>query len=236
MKTNTIRDLATLLKRVAAALPNERMHFRDQVAAYGTAGLDAMEGWLGDPRLATFAVRTIGRIGDTDQRARAMSVLNTAMAADRDLGSDVQEILLRWGVQVTKAGATRRTGIGPSTPVVLDDGLRDALIDGARSERTLTYSQVGEPIGLTMRNPGHRTYLGKLLDAVSQHEALGGRPLLSSICVHKGDKVPGDGFLRLGEELRLVDPGEDAQMFARRQVTATFAYWRTHADPEVATA
>jgi hypothetical protein len=235
MTTRMTESLTTLLKRVALAPPSERMHHRQAVVSYGAAALPQLEPWLDDPGLATFAIQAIGRIGDVGSRPEALAMLTaTARNQPDDLRGDIDEIMLRWGVPV-KFGVAPRTGIGPKTPITLDMDLRSILIEGARGHRLLTYSEVGEPIGLTMKNPGHRGYLGKLLGAISEHEALGGRPLLSSIVVHKGDNWPGIGFLQLGQELRVAVPDEDGRTFAARQMSATFDYWQTHADPDMAT-
>jgi hypothetical protein len=76
-----------------------------------------------------------------------------------------------------------------------------------------------------MRNPNHRRVLGQHLGAISEQEALHGRPMLSAIVVHKGSKRLGSGFYQLGEELRLKSVGEDEDDFAEREMRLVFEYW-----------
>jgi hypothetical protein len=63
IETNEPASLAELLARAAAADGMTRIDFRDPIAAHGAEAIAALGPWLGDPRLAGFAVRAIERAG-----------------------------------------------------------------------------------------------------------------------------------------------------------------------------
>lgn len=56
-------DLEELLALARDADPAERIKFRDSIAAHGDVAVEAMIDWLGDPRLAAFAIRVLEKIG-----------------------------------------------------------------------------------------------------------------------------------------------------------------------------
>lgn len=232
-------SLDVLLQKVQGVPLNERMHHRNEVAAFGAAALDAVSPWLQDPRMAAFAIRVIGKIGDHDaDRAVALERLRACRPRlDPNHQSDVDEVLARWGERATPA-RIRPVSAGPKIdltgPAPFEPELRARLVAAAREHRLVSYSEAGEPLGLTMRNPSHRPYIGRLLKAISDHEIERGRPMLSSIVVKKGENWAGEGFLLLGQETGRVQPGEDARGYARREMDDTFAYWSTHEDPEPA--
>lgn len=125
-------------------------------------------------------------------------------------------------------GAPASSGTSVPSPE-FNDELYDFLVTAARNGRVVTYTDAGEIVGLTMRNPYHRKRLGQLLGAISEFEADHGRPMLSSIVVNKGSKsVTGAGFHQLGEELRLRAIGEDETSFVRKQQILTFSHWANH--------
>lgn len=78
------------------AEPSERIEFRDQIAAHGEDAIEAMTEWLGDPRLAAFAIRVLEVIGRDPERRS--SVADVLQAIDREelpahLGRDVDAAL-----------------------------------------------------------------------------------------------------------------------------------------------
>jgi hypothetical protein len=52
-------DLDDLLERARTAEPGDRILLRDAIVAHGELAIDAMTEWLGDARLAAFAVRVL---------------------------------------------------------------------------------------------------------------------------------------------------------------------------------
>jgi hypothetical protein len=89
-------ELDAALEAAAAADPGNRIEYRDAIAAFGGAAVEAMTEWLGDPRLAAFAIRVLERIGrDPKQRA---PVVDSLAAVDRQelpihLASDLDHAL-----------------------------------------------------------------------------------------------------------------------------------------------
>lgn len=71
--------LEELLRTASAAPPSERIQFRDDIAAFGSAAVPVLAPWLRDARLGTFAVRVLEEIGRRpDGRADAISALAEA--------------------------------------------------------------------------------------------------------------------------------------------------------------
>ena len=64
----------------AEAPPSIRIEYRDQIARYGSDGIDRVTPWLGDPALAAFAVRVIARAADFGAAERSRQVLQTSLA------------------------------------------------------------------------------------------------------------------------------------------------------------
>ena len=59
--THAPTGLDALLAQAQTAAPMDRIELRDPIAAYGELAIDAMTDWLGDPRLAAFAIRVLER-------------------------------------------------------------------------------------------------------------------------------------------------------------------------------
>jgi hypothetical protein len=140
---------------------------------------------------------------------------------------DVDEALASLGARrVTPVAAG-----GVPNPAELNEELYEYLRSAARRGQTITYTRAGEVVGLSMRSPYHRKLLGQLLGRISEEETLHGRPMLSSIVVHKDSRSMGQGFYQLGEELRRKSVGEDPSAFASRELLRTFEYWTKAARP-----
>lgn len=217
-------SLQELLEAARTAAPNDRINFRDRIAAHGAAAIAALEPWLGEKTLRAFAVRTVTKTGLSGHREAAVRALRAAdVSMDRSFRDDVDEGLAALGAR--RPAAPTPTGPPPPTDEVNDD-LYAYLLAAARSGRFVTYSDAAEMVGLTMRNPHHRRLIGQLLGRISTYEAEHGRPMLSSIVVNKDQRSKlGQGFYQLGEELRLKEIGQDPDAFARNQMRETFEHW-----------
>jgi len=82
--------------------------------------------------------------------------------------------------------------------------IRKKLIELARQKTPWSYSQLNEQLQLNLNfnNPHDRDLIGELLGEVSVHEHLNGRPLLSSLIIHKSsDREQGNGFYKLCSEI-----------------------------------
>ena len=70
--------LALLLARAEGADPAHRIDLRDDIAAHGTAAIEAVTPWLKIPALAAFAIRVIARAGLDGERETAQAALRQA--------------------------------------------------------------------------------------------------------------------------------------------------------------
>ena len=79
--TDRQMDLEALLERARTAEPGDRILLRDPIAAFGEAAIDPMADWLGDVRLAAFAIRTLDQIArDPALRPAVIAVLAKSIA------------------------------------------------------------------------------------------------------------------------------------------------------------
>ncbi len=77
-----LADLDDLLARARDASPETRIELRDPIAGHGENAIEAMSEWLGDDRLAAFAIRVLDRIGR--EAAHRDAVKSVFAAIDRD--------------------------------------------------------------------------------------------------------------------------------------------------------
>jgi hypothetical protein len=78
--------------------------------------------------------------------------------------------------------------------------IREKLIELARLKTPWSYSQLNEQLllGLNFKNDYDRNLIGEFLGDISIHEYEKGRPLLSSLIIHKSsDREQGNGFYKL---------------------------------------
>lgn len=103
-------SLQKLVERARHAGPNERIDLRDALAAHGATAIEAMTEWLTDPSLTRFAVRVIGKAGDTGARTAAIKALQEALPhVDGSARIEVDAALDRLGLrrEVTMARESR---------------------------------------------------------------------------------------------------------------------------------
>lgn len=113
-------DLDELLSQAREADPADRINLRDPIAAHGEAAIDAMADWLGDRRLAAFAIRVLERIGrQSEERPAVIAVL---AAVDRTelpahLIGDLDRSLAGLGSPPIRSSRQRPQTVGsPSRP------------------------------------------------------------------------------------------------------------------------
>ena len=93
--------LDSLLTAARDAGPQDRITYRDPIAAHQELAIEAMTDWLGEPRLAAFAMRVLERLGqDPEHRSAVVAILNSV---DRDMQPvpvlrDLDATLLALGV------------------------------------------------------------------------------------------------------------------------------------------
>lgn len=220
-------SLGDLLDKAREASPSDRIVFRDPIAAFGPEAITAVRPWVDDPKLGAFAVRVIEKTATGPARTAALAALAEARAgATGIIHKDIDDALARLGVASSIAGPS---GTPAKAPVEMNRNLYEVLVAAARAGRTMTYSEAGEIVGLSMRNPHHRRVLGQHLGAISEFEVEHGRPMLSALVVQKGSgqKRTGTGFDQLGEELGLKRALDDEATFEGRQLDQVFTYWRS---------
>lgn len=101
------------------------------------------------------------------------------------------------------------------------------LLSAARKGEPRVYSEVAPIVGLDMNDPNDRVEIGELLGLISRAEVREGRPMLSSMIIHKADFASiGEGFYRLATELGRLRPGEKHEDFLIKEMNATIAKWR----------
>lgn len=229
---NSSRELRGLLDAARASSPMSRIEFRDPIAQFGLAAIAEVVTWLADPRLAAFAVRVIATAGADGAHSEAAAALLAARTdASPAIQRDIDEALIALGVKPKPTGNPPKQ----TPPATINDNLYERLVDAARSRRTMTYTDAGEIVGLTMRNPHHRRLLGQHLGAISEYETEHGRPMLSALVVQKGEKRAGSGFTKWGEELGLKRAVEDDKTFEVKELDRVFAYWSRPPGPASAT-
>jgi hypothetical protein len=111
--------LDAFLAQARDADPGNRINLRDPIAAHGELAIEAMTDWLGDTRLAAFAIRVLERIGLSDVNRAA--VIDALWAVDRvelppHLVRDLDEALRGLGAassRRTRARAPRGQGQSP---------------------------------------------------------------------------------------------------------------------------
>lgn len=212
-------SLHQLLERARAASPNDRIDLRDEIAQHGSAAIDAMVPWLADPELERFAIRVIGRIAELGPREQAVNALRTAGAeATRAVRVAIDAELAR----LKAPGVTRSGPFGE----IDHEAIRDRLIQAAKRGEIVYYADLANAAGREVKGPHWAVHIGKILGPISEKEAAEGRPLLSAIVVSRDTKMPGEGFYSLGLQHGLVEPGEDEEAFAHRQMRRVYEYWQ----------
>ncbi len=107
--------------------------------------------------------------------------------------------------------------------------LYQELLRLARNKKLAAYSEVSPLVGLSMDIDEHREKMAALLGEIVYHEHEAGRPMLTSLVVHKGnDNNPGEGFFSIATELGYFDGSRDqiARLtFWANQVTDVHNYW-----------
>jgi integrase len=92
------------------------------------------------------------------------------------------------------------------------------LGEAAMNERLLSYTDVGNAVGLDMNNPDDRDRLSEILDEVSLSEHKNGSPLLSVVVIRADMGRPGKGFFKMAKSAGLYNGKTDldeAVFFAR---------------------
>jgi hypothetical protein len=219
-----VDELDRLLLKAREASPIDRIGVRDAIAAHGLSAIDRLEPWLMDRDLGRFAAVTIEHAALTPETVlSAKAVLRAGRRRAPDVVVEYIADALERLNRRSRTGGRGSGGEGEgasqapdSKEIFLD--LRDLLVARARQRRLISYNETG----LT------RNVVGPLLDDLNRSEHESGRPLLSSIVVHKGTAMPGDGFFICACELGRCDKAADHAHFAHAEQERVFSYWEHH--------
>ncbi len=107
----------------------------------------------------------------------------------------------------------------------MKEQIREVLINAAKQNNTIFYSEVGKVVELDMANPGERSKLANILDEINREEHRLGKPLLSVVVVQKESGHPGKGFFDLARELGKQKPDEDYRDFFAVELEKVFDEW-----------
>jgi hypothetical protein len=103
--------------------------------------------------------------------------------------------------------------------------IRNMLMRVARQRRNLYYSEVGQVLNFSMRNPFHRRESGRILGEISTEEHNNKRNLLSVVVIRRDTERPGHGFFRLAKQLGRQRQHEDDEIFYRNERNRGFHEW-----------
>jgi hypothetical protein len=109
------------------APPSIRIEYRDQIARHGVAGIERVEPWLTDPKMAAFAVRVIARaaeFGAADDARRAL--LGAIASLAEPARTDAALALDTLGVRPRKSPGARSS---KSTTTVANATSLDELVE-----------------------------------------------------------------------------------------------------------
>ena len=91
-------ELEALIAKADAASREDRITFRDPIAAHGARAIEAIAPWLLDPERGAFAVRVLGKIADLGYCTEAVDALRMAQAQNpsdlvrRDIDAEVNRL------------------------------------------------------------------------------------------------------------------------------------------------
>jgi hypothetical protein len=110
----------------AEAPPEVRIEFRDPIARYGAAAIQAVEPWLQHPELYRFAARVIVKAAAFGAEPEARNALRRALEADlsQDALSEVEAALIQLGAKARASAsrlgrpASRLQPVAPTEPLV----------------------------------------------------------------------------------------------------------------------
>ncbi|MBV2186360.1 MAG: hypothetical protein KUL88_17695 [Rhizobium sp.] len=110
---------------------------------------------------------------------------------------------------------------------MLNDRIREVLIDQARTARPITYKELASRLGLVPPQTIHR--VTQALEILMAEDVAAARPLLATLCVSRlNTNLPGRGFFALAETLGVFsgDPeGPEARAFHERELQRVLTFY-----------
>jgi len=103
----------------------------------------------------------------------------------------------------------------------------DKLKAIARTGDIITYSEIAPLANLDMSKQEDRNRIAQILGEISTYEHKNGRPMLSSVVIHKENNIPGPGFFTLAKELGIYNQKNDVLFFIN-ELQRVHDYWKHH--------
>ena len=143
MQTPSLDDL---LIAAGEAPPDSRIEYRDDIAAFGREAIDRLVSheWIGDPKYAAFAIRTITKAAAFGAKQEAVIALRGALATATnetqrgDIAAALASLGDRYGKDPTKSAKAART------PRVLSTALS---LEGLVVGRCYTRTELNDSLG-----------------------------------------------------------------------------------------
>ena len=99
------------------------------------------------------------------------------------------------------------------------------LQEVAKSGNVTNYSDIAPLANLDMSNPDDRNKISVILDEISEKEHEEGRPLLSTVVIHKDNNMPGKGYFKMAKRIGL-HTGNDDFMFYINELRKVHNYYK----------
>jgi hypothetical protein len=107
----------------------------------------------------------------------------------------------------------------------MNEEIYKALIQVARKQTVIHYSDLAMQLGLNMDLPQDRVKIGQILDDINFNEHSNERPLISAVVVHKGSLRPGEGFFKMAKDWNIFK-GNDSDFFYIQELRKVHDHWR----------
>ena len=111
---------------------------------------------------------------------------------------------------------------------MINKGIYKKLIEIARRQETITYSQFASDCNFPYSSVDERNQFHHLLGEISKFKVKKKRPMLSVLVHHKGDiqRTPGKGFFNLADELNQRKEGETDLQLQYRIIKECWKEWK----------
>lgn len=110
---------------------------------------------------------------------------------------------------------------------MLNDRIRELLIDQARTGRPITYKELASRLGLVPPQTIHR--VTQALEILMAEDVAAGRPLLATLCVSRlNTGMPARGFFVLAETLGVFSgdlEGPQARAFYAQELQRVLTFY-----------
>ncbi|MBV7258789.1 ribose-phosphate pyrophosphokinase [Erythrobacter sp. WH158] len=102
--------------------------------------------------------------------------------------------------------------------------MRALLIEAAREERALSYSEILARLGFRFTRPKMRA-LCRTLDTIDGETRTKGEPELAVLVVRESDGLPGQGWWTGRRDYKGEWTGKQAKQFVRQLQREAFSFW-----------